>query len=233
MYTMTDFETMENEFLEKWSEKYKDKSFLKDGVVDPKIYFKESNKVLFILKEANWTDGRDDMKKYLKDPNLRGNWWKTWNNIARWTIALLDGGEYPKYISREQRANILSRIAFINLKKEGGGSHADSTKIADAAKRDSEYIKQQIEMYYPDIIICCGTSGESNSTILRNYVFKDCTTEWQKLNNSVYYYLYENKRGKQVPVISFTHPQMMGGHKRFEAKYNLMLGIREELLIKK
>ena len=227
---MTDFEKMENDFLEKWSEEYKDKSFLKDGVIDAKTYFSEDTKVLFVLKEANWINGRDDMKNYLKNPNLSRNWWKTWNNIARWTIALLDGGEYPRYISSEYRAMILRRIAFINLKKEGGGSQADSVKIADAAKKDSEHIKEQIKMYCPDIIICCGTRGESNATILKNYVLKNHTTEWQKLDNSVYYYLFESENGKHIPVVSFTHPQMRGGHKNFEKKYNLMLGIRDELI---
>ena len=226
---MTDFVKMENDFLEKWSEEYKDKSFLKDGVIDEEIYFKENTRVLFVLKEANWINGRDDMKKYLKDPDLSKNWWKTWNNIARWTLALLDGGEYSRYISSEHRANILRRIAFINLKKEGGDNQADAVELIEAAKEDKEYINKQIEMYRPDIIICCGKSGKSNATILRDYVLQDNISEWKRLNNSVYYY-FLNQNNKQIPIVSFVHPQMRGGHKNFEKKYNIMLDIRDELI---
>lgn len=227
---MTEFEKKENELFEKWIKEQQHTSFLKDGVIDGETYFKEKVKVLFILKEANCPNGRDDLKKYLRSPELKGNWWKTWNNIARWTIALLDGGCYPKTISSSYRASVLKRIAFLNLKKEGGGAQADPSKIANAAKTDNKYIKKQIEMYDPDIIICCGQNGESNATILRNYVLKDNVSEWQKLKNSVYYYHFRSKDGKQIPIVSFTHPQMRGGHKKFEEKYDLMVGVRNELL---
>ena len=226
---MSEFKKMENDFLEDWAKNRNRSSFLKDGIIDVKTYFSENTKVLFILKEANWPNGQGDMKEYLKNPQLQGNWWKTWNNIARWTIALLDGTSYPKTITREYRATVLRRIAFINLKKEGGDNQADAVELIEAAKEDKEYINKQIEMYRPDIIICCGKSGKSNATILRDYVLQDNISEWKRLNNSVYYYLL-NQNNKQIPIVSFVHPQMRGGHKNFEKKYNLMLGIRDELI---
>ena len=67
------------------------------------------------------------------------------------------------------------------------------------------------------------------STILRDYVLQDNISEWKRLNNSVYYYLL-NQNNKQIPIVSFVHPQMRGGHKNFEKKYNIMLGIRDELI---
>ena len=187
---------------------------------------------MFVLKEANWPNGRADMKEYLKNPDLSGNWWKTWNNIARWTIALLDGGNYQKSISREYRTSILKRVAFINIKKEGGDNQADANELIDAAKRDKENIKTQIEMYSPDIVICCGRNGKSNASILREYVLTSNVSEWKQLTNSIYYYNFKCQGKKQIPIVSFFHPQMRGGHKNFEKKYNLMLDIRNELLQK-
>ena len=85
-------------------------------------------------------------------------------------------------------------------------------------------------MYFPDIIICCGQRGESNASILRDYVLLDNVSEWKKLENNVFYYNFNGAHNKQIPVVSFVHPQMWGGHKKFEEKYNLMLGIRNGLL---
>jgi len=229
---MTAFEERQDKFFEDWIKEQQCTSFFKDGVIDEKTYFKEDIKILFILKEANCPEGKDDLKKYLKDPGLKGNWWRTWNNVARWTIALLEGGGYPKTFSGEYRASVLKRIAFLNLKKEGGGATAESAKIANAAKADSCYIKKQIEMCDPDIIICCGQNGESNATILRNYVLKNNVSNWEITLNYIYYYFYKNEKGRQIPIVSFVHPQMRGGHKRFEEKYNLMLTVKEEFLAK-
>jgi hypothetical protein len=117
---------------------------MKDGVIDEKTYFNEDTKILFVLKEANCPKGKDDLKPYLKNPELKGNWWRTWNNIARWTIALLENSPYPQYISREFRASVLKRVAFLNLKKVGGKAKAVPSEIEEAAKKDSGFIKKQI-----------------------------------------------------------------------------------------
>lgn len=228
---MTDFEKREDDLFKEWIAKQNYSSFMKDGVIDENTYFNEKTKVLFVLKEANCPEGKDDLKPYLKNPELKGNWWKTWNNVARWTIALLENSPYPRSVSKEYRASILKRIAFLNIKKVGGDNQADSKELNAAAENDFEFIDRQIKMYSPDIIICCGQNGKSNAEILREQVLKTSVSDWMKLKNSIYYYNYKLNE-KQIPVVSFWHPQMRGGHKRFEEKYNLMVGVRKELLNK-
>ena len=228
---MTDFEKREDALFEEWIKERNYSSFMKDGVIDEKTYFNEDTKILFVLKEANCPKGKDDLKPYLKNPELKGNWWRTWNNIARWTIALLENSPYPQYISREFRASVLKRVAFLNLKKVGGKAKAVPSEIEEAAQKDSGFIKKQIEMYDPDIIICCGQNGVSNAELLRENALKDNSSVKTETGNSIIYFEYKFGE-KHIPVVSFCHPQMWGGHKRFEEKYNLMVGVRKELLDK-
>lgn len=228
---MNNINKSENELFKNWITTRMYNYFIKDGVIDEETFLKQKTKILFVLKEANCQNGNADFREELKKSDLEGNWWKTWNNIARWSLALLNGEEYPENISTEYRAEVLKRIAFLNLKKVGGGTQAKTNEIIKAAQNDREFIKDQIEIYNPDIVICCGKNSKSNATILREYILNGSVSDWVKMKNSLYYYYFETKN-KQIPVVSFWHPQMRGGHKNFKKKYDLMLGVREELLVK-
>lgn len=47
-------------------------------------------------------NGNADLCKYLlSEP--KSSYWKTWNNIARWTKGILVGGEYPKRVTKKIR----------------------------------------------------------------------------------------------------------------------------------
>ena len=62
-----------------------------------------------------------------------GSGWKTWNNIGRWSKALLDGNEeYPHDMSKERRVEQLKRIAVMNLKKEGGINRTKGNELLDS-----------------------------------------------------------------------------------------------------
>lgn len=99
-------------------------AFISDGIVDAEYY--ENPHILFVLRDMNCQSERnlcDELRK-------NGSGWKTWNNIGRWSKALLDGNEeYPHDMSKERRVEQLKRIAVMNLKK----------RVASIAQREMNY----------------------------------------------------------------------------------------------
>ena len=94
--------------------------------------------------------------------------------------------------------------------------------------RDARFIERQIELYQPDIIVCCGRGIGKNADILYNYVFTN-KSAWQPPINGYNYFLCVLNSGKEIPVISFRHPQIRGGHKVWKNTYNIMLEVASEL----
>ncbi len=118
-----------DELFTKWKSEYSFNAFIRDGIVDPAHY--DRPHILFILRDMNCRHERDLCADLRRD----GSGWRTWNNIGRWTKALLDGdGEYPWDMSSPSRAAQLRRVAVMNLKKEGGGSRASGSQLLDAVQ---------------------------------------------------------------------------------------------------
>lgn len=221
----------------KWKEKYDFNAFIRDGIVDSKHYDKPH--VLFILRDMNCQHERDLCTDLRKD----GSGWKTWNNIARWTKALLDmDEEYPRDMSVENRVEQLKRIAVMNLKKEGGVSRTDGNELLKAVQAQREMIYQEICLCDPSIIICCGLTASGitgNATLIKENVLP-VSTKWEtfrsKTFNRDWYYYYTEINGKNVPVISYCHPQVTNlegvrGHEAlFKPLYRDMLYIRKRFL---
>lgn len=221
----------EEELFSRWKKEQNYEYFISDGVCDEEKWNEQNLKILFVLKEANWKNGNGDLRKLLMNGG-NSNYWKTWNNIARWTQALLTKGEYPKTVSYSDKTNQLSKIAAMNLKKVGGGARADDETIREYARSDRSFLKEQIELYEPDIIICCGRGKGKNADILHDIVFSPSeVSEWlPPMTDSKYNYFTVDLKGKKtVPVVSFYHPQMRGGHIRFQKRYEEMVAIGEIL----
>lgn len=225
--------------FENWIKEYPFNAFIRDGIVDADSY--GNPHVLFVLRDMNCQTEHNLCEDLRRD----GSGWKTWNNIGRWSKALLDGcEEYPKDMSREKRVEQLRRIAVMNLKKEGGGSRTDGNKLLEAVKTQREQIYEEICLCVPDIIICCGLTASGitgNATLLKEYVLP-ITTEWFSFRSKSFqrdwWYYYTDINGKRVPVISFCHPQVTnlegnrGHEKLFMPLYRDMLYVREMMLSK-
>lgn len=130
----------EKRLFERWRTERGYPSFIADGVFDEKTWTAEPLKLTFVLKEAHWRNGNVDLCEWVLDNTP----WKTWNNIARWTKGMLEGGDYPAYLSMEERNRLLSRVSFLNLKKTGGGSRTDSRELRTYAHADAPYIREQL-----------------------------------------------------------------------------------------
>ena len=220
----------EKELFARWITKRNYKYFISDGISDEKEWSNQKYKILFVLKEANWENDNADLCEFLLS-ECSSTYWKTWNNIARWAKALLEKGEYPRYVIKSDKSYWIRKIAFMNLKKAGGDAVAENETIREYATADKAFLKEQIELYEPDIIICCGRGVGKNADILHDIVFeKSQVSLWQEpLTESRYNYFVADIGNKQVPVVDFYHPQMRGGHDKFKKRYEEMIAIGEFL----
>ena len=229
---------MEKLFL-RWQQTHSFNAFIRDGIVDQEYY--ANPHVLFVLRDMNCKSECnlcEDLRSY-------GSGWKTWNNVGRWTKALLDGSvEYPYDMSEKKRVEQVKRIAVMNLKKEGGGNRTIGDELLESVKAQRDLIYEEICLCDPDIIICCGLSSKGiigNACLLKDYVLP-CSTEWesfpsQKLSREWWCY-HTEINGKQVPVISFCHPQATnlngkrGHNDLFAPLYEDMLYIKQRFIDK-
>lgn len=225
--------------LSQWKNSFDFNSFIKDGIVDPTHY--KVPHILFILRDMNCQEDFD-LRQHLRE---YGSGWKTWNNIGRWTKALLDNNdEYPADMTQPVRIEEVRRIAAINLKKEGGCSRAVGLELLEAVRTQKDFILKEIELCDPHIIIACGLSSSSmtgNATLLHQFIF-DSAPQWEILKSphwdKEWYYFRAPINGRIVPVISFCHPQVttmsgLRGHQLFKLLYADMRFMRQTFLEEK
>ena len=222
-----------DELLDMWKHEFSDsiEIFIKDGIICEEEY--SNPHILFVMRDTNVSkevDVREDLREW-------GSGWKTWNNAARWAVALLTGNiDYPLEIDRRAE---MRKVAVINIKKKSGGARAYKEELQEAAKQYGNFSLREIELCDPSIIIC---GGFGNADILKDYVFGELASEWKKLPAihfaATWWYYFATINGKQIPVISFCHPQVCNfkgkrGHKElFEPLYREMLNFRQVFLHK-
>lgn len=222
---MINLKQKEDELFQEWKEKRGYQYFIKDGVFNEPVWVQENRKILFVLKEANWENDNEDLCEWLLS-ETSPTYWKTWNNIARWAKALLEGGEYPAKVSKSDKTYWLKRVAFLNLKKVGGNAVAENETIRAYAISDASFIKRQILLYKPDIIICCGRGNGKNADLLYEEILKDnWRSEWKATIYGYNYFYTELESDRRIPIVSFYHPQMRGSHELFKKRYEEMIEI--------
>ena len=221
----------ERELFKHWKERRGYDSFVADGIFDENVWNQQEIKITFVLKEANWKNHTVDLCEWIMS-EPKSTYWKTWNNIARWTKALLEKGEYPKYISKADKTFWLSKVSFINLKKVGGSSRANDEIIRSYVKNDKGFLLDQLLLYKPDIIICCGRGTGKNADLLYEEILpKNALSEWKQTKNGFNYFCCKfDEKDKSTPVVSFYHPQRIAGHELFQDWYEKMVQIGEQLI---
>lgn len=127
-----------------------------DGPVDGSRYAREACRLVFILKEVNVTPTEADWNlcEYVRD----GGRAATWNNVARWTAAVLDKAVWNDVaeIDENRRKDILGRIAVVNLNKRGGQACTDYRRLARAVERDRERLRAERDILEPHVVLCGG-----------------------------------------------------------------------------
>lgn len=182
-----------NALFEQWK---KDMSletggFVADGIIDEQLFSQANKKILFITKEPNKPNQEaGDFREWWQQ-RLEGGFSL---RIAEWAHGLLN--DFPVFdnINEEQRQQAIRSIAFMNLKKVGGGGTAVGSSIIEHVRNYRHYLLQEIDIIQPDIIIT-GISGKP----LREELFG-------KLNWKASGYGIEIAQFKHAKLIDFYHP---------------------------
>lgn len=162
--------------------------FVKDGVVCPEQWFSQEIRPLFLLKEAYGGDKDWSLLDYLLSNNKLG---KIWQRIAEWTYGLMETtfqqiSPYTTELNHKQLGNeYLKKIAVVNIKKSGGCSNSKMEEIMAYAEIDRNYLKCQLKLCDPTIILC-GYTGAALDIVMGKSVCRDKNVNrfcWTRLNN--------------------------------------------------
>lgn len=186
-------------FLNEWRASYPAEQrhlFQKDGVVVPQLYKRESIRLLFVLLEAN-------NKKDRHDSDIREVFGKERSrksislNMARWTLALLDGKTKYRDFIEDEAIEQHRRVAIMNLKKLAGSGTKHTEKISVQAWRDRRRIIREVELIRPTVIVTCGeTANRLFYMIVVDDPFADSIPE-----KSIWHY-------KGMKVLPGNHPSV-------------------------
>jgi hypothetical protein len=172
-----------------------------DGIVSEGDYLNSDIKILWILKEPNSSgeDGSWDMRLHIKnnlktEAGILKGWSATFKKIIHVTNGILnnlswnDELSHPSY--KPEVIDELKKIAYINIKKTGGGAVAISNEIQEYYNYSKNLLFNQIRELKPNIIIFGGTYKFFHADLeLENFDdFGSCTALFQ--NNTLYINAY-------------------------------------------
>jgi len=153
--------------IKKVAENFKRKPIF-DGIVSEKDYQNSDIKILWLLKEPNSTGEDDswDMRGHIKDNLkteigiLKGST-PTFKKIIYVTNGILNNLSWndelfhPSY--KPEVIDELKKIAYINIKKTGGGSVTNENEIWKYYNYSKSLLFGQIKEFKPNVIIFGGT----------------------------------------------------------------------------
>lgn len=168
--------------------------FVEDGIISEVDWGLVGKKVLFILKETNNYKGNIAAlinSAVTKHPKSKLWDRPTFHNVGRWAHGLINSSNgVPSYSeSHIKRKESLLFCAFINLKKTSG-ARAATKAVPEFAHKYSAFIRQQINLIDPEIIVFGGTYE-----IVKEYVIP----EMERISNRVHKY-------NKIICINANHP---------------------------
>lgn len=201
---MLSMREQEDELFARW--RLDRPGLITDGVVDEVAYLASSRRILFVLKEVNSAEAQAwDLRGFL----YGGGHAASWDTITRWVegIRALPADltwpvvNQPKQTA-DQRASrriaALRSIAVINLKKTPGSHTTDVKRLYTEAWQDQVFIRRQVQLYRPDLIICCGVGD-----LFRDLALFDNQPPKSQTSRGVSYY----SLGSDRYVIDYLHPE--------------------------
>ena len=176
-----------------------------DGIVNEKAWNDEKNKkIMFFLKEA-YHNEKDEARykeqtkeKYsLTDELNEIKPWKLWKKVAIWTAAINNTDangtlKYSETAIRNVEHDLIKSIAVVNVKKSDGKNPSEYANLKDYADSDHEYIKKEIELIKPRVILC------GNNCSLLEKVYPDMD---QNLLHEDHYIIFND-----TIILDYYHP---------------------------
>ena len=210
----------EKELLDRWEKAIGargdgNKGFIRDGIVCEEEYLNSKIKIGFILKQVN-APGESGWK--VQDSMNGPENWRLWNNAARWVYGIRNLSSIPNWENsknfrinnskddaelRTFRKNSLNSVFSMNLTKIPGGGSTDWYVLDDAAGKNKNMIKEQYELYDPDLTICGGTDFFFRKAMGHE---NDHKHEWKVTSRGVWWYERTKKNNDVGYVVSYNHP---------------------------
>ena len=195
----------EDILFEKWMTECAGEKFVKDGAPSPDDFAASHKRCLIVLKEVNWDQNevQDASKPFELREQLKDDpdqWWRT---VANWCAGItrihteLDLSW--KSLQQEPITQCLKPFAFMQLKKTPGGGLSDPAEIRRRSDSDKIFIKEQINIYEPEVILGCGTAND----VAR--ILGEDASKWKETSRGVRYLeiqLYKHK----TYLIDYMHP---------------------------
>lgn len=192
-------------FMKNWEDERPEyKTFVHDGIIGSKDYCSTEPRILFLLKETydSFADIATEEEYYPKDGNSTHFWRKI--NIIKYIIQNSWNGNPIKEKDIDECKELpITGIAYVNIKKYAqNNSTSDFDDLKQYAEKDADFLRTQISLLSPQVIICCGTLDLYNSIYPENKL-KQLNDEIQSIDNCL--------------VINSYHPSYMG--ESFEQLY--------------
>lgn len=153
-------------------------SFNKDGFINQSKYENSKVKVLFILKESNIEKYKDKAGRPTEREQI--SWYHNYltngktnppkQHIKMGMMACYINTGIAKKYNEQEIKNALEGSSFINLNKRGGGKKTDNKKFINYVEKYSKFIKKQIELINPDIIVILGKNCNKIEKIISNKI---------------------------------------------------------------
>lgn len=141
-----------NELFENWSldSDFNRRFFISDGIFNENQYNSAPIKILFIAKESNdntqysW-DYREEIDEVFQYPFFK--------TLGLWSAGILNNFPEIDTFTDDDLRSAINQIAFMNVKKCGGGGRSISKEITFHIKTFKNYILSEIEIIGADIIL--------------------------------------------------------------------------------
>ena len=160
-----------NNLFEEWQNRHFSNGnnyFIRDGIVNQRIWDSQSTKICFFLKEAYQKDVPVwDLTNWLCNENGGdGAVVKMWRTVAEFTYGLLNTNEstIPSYyeaksLTQSDRSRLLQYISVVNVKKSNGESRSERGDLLKYVIADADLLRREIELISPNVIVCGNTGS--------------------------------------------------------------------------
>lgn len=196
------------ELMAEWAEHHRQNGFtcfISDGAVNDRVYESSHPKIVFFLKEAYSKNNNSwSLTQWLDE----GAMTRMWGTVAEWIYGIRNTTPTlipPRpQLTNDQKTALLRTIAIINAKKSNGKTASDYNDLLHSVQNDWTYLKRELELLSPDIIVCGNTSGLLRvlygATVSNQTVNADGLIPAERMNQNGYALV-----GNQI-IIDYYHP---------------------------
>lgn len=189
-----------NRLFTQWKKEvdlFKTEPFYTDGIINENGFRQNpaGKKILFMAKEPNagkWDEAGS--KSFIDEWNSEPPpAYPFAQRLSEWAYGIIH--DFPPYESIENKLSYLKRIAFMNVKKSGGGAFTDNKEMYRIVKPQCHFILKEVDIIQPDIIV----AGISFAEDLIEDIFGNVTFRSSGYNVKIGKY-------KDAKIINFYHP---------------------------